>query len=379
MENQFDDLRPYYDSEIPDAMKRIADDASFVQVSHFLYPGVPVEQMQYAIRAIQTIDQLQSRIMQPIVQRIVASTMTAFTFDGIEHVTRKQSMLFVSNHRDIVMDSFLHQYMLFLNSIPTAQITFGSNLMISPFIIDIGKSNKMFKVIRKGDDMREFLRNSRHLSDYIRHTLVQHNESVWIAQRNGRTKNGIDATDQGLLKMFGMSGSKDLVASFAALNIAPVSISYEWEPCDFLKTKELYAVKMLKGAKYVKEKNEDLNSILVGITQPKGRVHVAVCPRITVQDLQEIWDTKGASEFHNGLAGLIDRRIQAAYQLYPNNYIARDMMEGTRRYASHYSPQEEDMFLKRLELLPCTVEGDPDEIKAIFLGIYGNPVPHTPQ
>lgn len=377
MESKFDDIRPYYDTEIPAAMQRIINDPFFIPTVHFLFPNRPVNDFVSTVRNISSADELQAKVMHPIIQSIVSKTMTEFTFDGIENLTRDRGMLFISNHRDIVMDSFLTQYMLFLNSVPTGEITFGDNLMSSQFVIDVGRSNKMYKVIRKQDATpREFLANSIHLSEYIRYTISQKNTSSWIAQRNGRTKDGCDTTDQGLLKMLGLSGSKELVASFEGLHITPLSISYELEPCDMLKVKEMLVVQ--SGVKYIKSKNEDFNSILIGITQPKGKVHLSVCKPITKDDLQRI-QAVNSNDFLRQLAELIDGRIRQAYRLYPNNYVAADLLADTQAYASHYTPAEKALFEsymhKQFETIPDDTDPrDKAAMRRIFLGIYANPL-----
>ena len=212
---------------------------------------------------------------------------------------------------------------------------------------------------------RDFLLRSKYLSDYIRYTLREKKESVWIAQRNGRTKDGVDATDQGIVKMFGLSGGKDKVEALAELNIAPVSISYEWEPCDLLKAMELYA--RSTGQPYIKKPGEDFNSILTGIQQPKGRVHLVVCEPLRKEELEAFAHLPSAA-FNREVAALIDRRIRPAYRLYPNNYIAADILSGQRTHS--YTEAE----YRRLQEHLRQVEGYPEELRDILLHIYANPV-----
>lgn len=366
----FDDLRPYYDSEIPAAMQRVVADPYFPVVSQFLFPPERIPDFQKMVAGITTVYDVQVKVMQPIIKSIVAKTITDFTYDGVTNLNPSKAYLYVSNHRDIVLDSFLLQYALYMNSIPTSEITFGDNLMMNQFVIDIGRANKMFKVIRQKDDLREFLKNSRHLSDYIRYTITQKNSSVWIAQRGGRTKNGNDLTDQGLVKMFGMSGSRDLPESFAQLNIVPISISYEHEPCALLKVNELYQTAV--NGKYVKAIDEDLKSIVQGLTQSKGRVHISICPPITREELEKI-AISHPQEFHKGLASLMDKRIRSAYRLYPNNYIAHDLRSGTRTYSEFYTPSDEQVFQMKLSMLGA-LHGEKEALRKLLLDIYANPV-----
>lgn len=188
--------------------------------------------------------------MRCVNEQVISRSITSFTYNGIEKFSSENKYLFISNHRDIMLDACLLQYVLYKNGHETSEITFGANLMQGQLVTDIGKSNKMFKVERPGNNPREFYAASFHLSEYIRYVLTRKRESVWIAQRNGRTKDGIDRTDQGLIKMLGMSYHSDKIDALAELNIVPVAISYEWESCDILKAMELYAS---KNTKYIKK------------------------------------------------------------------------------------------------------------------------------
>ena len=268
-----------------------------------------------------------------------------------------------------MLDACLLQYILYKNGHETTEITFGANLMSSPLVIDIGKCNKMFRVER-GGTMRDFYLSSRHLSDYIRYVLTQKGQSLWIAQRNGRTKDGCDQTDQGIIKMFCMSCPDDKIRALSELHIIPVSVSYEWESCDVLKALELYESRF---SRYVKKPGEDLNSILTGIAQPKGRVHFSFCPQVTEQDLLP-FDGLTTGDYHRAVAHLLDSRINAAYRLRPNNYIAHDLRYGQQHYADRYTTEERDRFLQHMQKLQEFDIAEPDVLRDIFLGIYSNPV-----
>lgn len=371
---RFDDIRPYRDDEIPAAMQRIADSASFPLLASYVFPGVDLALIKEKLRAIHTIDEFQSQVMFYMNEQVIERTMTAFTYGGLEHLSPDTHYLFIGNHRDIVLDSSLMQYVLYSNGHETSEITFGANLMQGQLIIDIGKSNKMFKVERPGTDMKAFYRASLHLSEYIRHVICDKRQSVWIAQRNGRTKDGNDLTDQGIIKMFGMSGKGKKSENLASLHITPVAISYEWEPCDILKTLELYERRQLEH--YIKKPGEDVNSILTGITQPKGRVHMEFCAPIGVDELSG-YDTCLSGDFNRAVAALIDQRIHAAYRLMPNNYIAHDLRYGKTTYSDRYTEEEKTAFLHRLDSLRQYEENcDLKTLSDLFMGIYSNPVNH---
>lgn len=366
----FSDIRPYYDNEIPQAMNRIAENPMFPVLASYVFPDEPVEQLRDMVSNIGTISDFQRKVMFHANERIIAQSITEFTFDGMENISKSRCYVYLSNHRDIMLDASLLQNVLIMNGFDTTEITFGANLMQGQLVIDIGKSNKMFRVERPGGSIREFYKASMHLSDYIRHTIVEKKQSVWIAQRNGRTKDGTDRTDQGIINMFRMS-SEGKSTSLSQLNLLPVSVSYEWEPCDILKTLELYA---RRQGPYIKKPGEDLNSILTGILQPKGRVHFHICEPISELDM-EPYNSLSSNDFNKKIAALVDQRICSAFKLWPNNYIAYDMLRGSSDYASEYDESSKAEFLEHLSALDryeneCNVE----ELKQIMLGIYASPV-----
>ena len=369
-EPKFDDIRPYYEEEIPAAMQRIADSDVFPLLASFVYPSESLEDVRKRICSFQTIREFQHDTMRCVNEQIIARSITDFSVSGLENLSPKEHYLFVSNHRDIMLDASLLQYYFVINGFETTEITFGANLMMHPVVIDVGKSNKMFKVARPGGDIKDFYRNSMHLSEYIRFTIKEKGESVWIAQRNGRTKNGIDQTDQGIIKMFCMSKSKDKIKALSELHIVPISISYEWESCDILKALELYESQYTR---YTKKPGEDLNSILTGILQPKGCVHIELCKPITIDELS-VYENQTNNDYHKSVAKLIDGRINAAYRLYPNNYIAHDLLYGNTKYSKKYTDEQYSAFLQRLSKLDKYDTCDLERLKEIFMGIYSNPI-----
>lgn len=367
--SKFEDIRPYFDEEIPSAMARIADSDLFPLISAYVFPDRNMEDVRAQIRNIKTINQFQHEVMSVVNEQVIKRSMTKFSYNGLERLDPNKRYLFVSNHRDIMLDSSLLQYILHINGHETSEITFGANLMCHPLVIDIGKSNKMFKVER-GGNMKDFYQSSILHSEYIRHTITEKNQSVWIAQRNGRTKDGLDHTEPGLIRMFASSMPGDKLKALSDLNIVPISISYEWETCDILKALELYESRFTK---YVKKPGEDLNSILTGIVSDKGHVHIEICEPISVDELQ-LFESQTKQEYVKSVARLIDKRINASYHLHPNNYIAFDIRYGTKRYEDRYSPKEKQAFCQRLKALSNYEECEMDILMDIFLGIYANPI-----
>jgi hypothetical protein len=353
----FDDIRPYLDSEIPAAMQRMAADPVFPVVCRYLFPERPVEEVAAELRACRSAWDFQHVFMYHAVYSVARQTTTSFTTSGLDALDPAKNYLFVSNHRDIVMDAAFLQVLLLDAGLRTSEITFGANLMQGDFVVDFGRSNKMFRVERPTTvaSSREFLLKSQRLSEYIRYAILEKGESVWIAQRNGRTKDGHDATDPGIVKMFGMAGSIE------DLNIVPLSISYEWEPCDVLKAAELTA--LAATGHYEKKPGEDLHSILTGILQPKGGVHITAGKPLVHEDFVPLQGLQ-RNAFNRALAALIDERIHAGYRLWPSNLVAADILEGTEN--GGYTPKEKAAF-------EAHIAAAPEALRPLLLKIYAGP------
>ena len=343
----YDNIRPLNDSELPEAIRQITASPLFEPIAHFLYPNEDPSAVVERLCALKDIHTMQDTVMRAAIDRILSQTVTDFTHSGTDMLLPSRPYLFISNHRDIT-------------------------LMQDPIITLIGRANRMFRVERGGTP-KEFYRNMLQVSQYIRQVIVGDQHSVWIAQRNGRTKDGLDRTEVSLLKMLALSGRATREAPLSplkTLNIVPVSISYEWEPCDLLKAHELH---MRSLGPYRKAHGEDMNSVLTGILQPKGRVHIEVCEPISEEELQE-WDHRTNNEYHKNVAQLIDHRINSAYRLYANNYIAHDLLYGQSRHRNHYDEQQREAFLAHAAQLREYDTCDQEHLYELFLGIYANPV-----
>lgn len=369
---KFDDIRPYNDSEVHPALERIVANPLFSNVAQYLFPGQDENMFRQLLLSCNSKEDFQVKVMSQIVAKILQGTAKELTFSGLEHFKGGKKHLIVSNHRDIVLDSAIIQLILHQHRVETTEIAVGDNLITSSFIEDITRSNKMIKVIRSSNP-REVYTTSKVLSEYIRYNVANQKSSVWIAQRNGRTKDGIDVTEQGLLKMFDMSGSGDFVKDFAELSILPTSISYEFEPCDIQKAVEMY---VSRRQKYVKAEGEDLKSILTGIMQPKGNIHIAFNEPVSLEEIQDASQLDKNEKF-KAICTAMDRRIVAEYKLWGNNYIAYDMLNATNEYASMYTAEQKAAFEGYMAVQLSSVklpDIDMVELKEIFLSIYANPV-----
>ncbi len=370
-EFDFSSIEPYTPAEVPSAIARLAHNPMFSRLVKTMNPNVDADAFAALMECITTCDELQYMVMRPLVYQIVQRSMSSFTYDGLENISADKCYLFVSNHRDITLDAGLLDVALIANGIKTPEIGFGNNLMKNDFMIDLFRLNKMFTIIRDGS-RREFYNNSVFLSNYIHHVLFEKGSSVWIAQRNGRTKNGDDRTDQGLLKMFSMAGTGDFEADFNKLNIVPVAISYEYEPCDLMKSVAEYTS---STGIYEKTQHEDVVSIMMGISQQKGDVHLHFCKPITAEEVASC-AALFKNERYTALADIIDNRIHQGYKLHKTNYIAADLVTGDAQYVDNYTTQQLEDFMSYAE--HSSLKGPSlaarEKIMDFFLAIYANPV-----
>lgn len=365
----FIDTRPYNESEMPAAIRRVAADPMFDSMVRYLFPYVDIQDFRRQFLTIKTTEQFQEQVMHPAIRSVLKQTSSGLVVEGFGKLDPSKRYMFISNHRDILLDAAILQVALSESGNPTSEITFGSNLMQGQLVIDIGKMNKMFRIVR-GGSMHDFYRNSLQVSSYMRYALLKKRQSTWIAQRNGRTKNGFDKTEAALLKMFAMSSEKPFVENLCEMNLLPVCISYEYEPCDFLKTQECY---ISQYQPYVKEQGEDLHSILTGVMQFKGNISLNATSVITQAELEEC-DRLVKNEKFTALAAIIDRRINGHYRLWKTNYIAYDLLQGTSQMDRYYSASEKEEFVDRMRNGLSGLQGDSDELQDIFLRIYANPL-----
>lgn len=369
-EFNFENLRPHYDSESKEVMDRLAYYETYYKAMAFLWPEMSKEQMIEKALNTKSPYEFQTGYMRDAIWKIVNSTSTGLSWSGLENLDRDKAYLYIANHRDILLDSAILQIILDKEDFETSEITFGSNLMEEGFITDFGRMNRMFTVKREGN-VKELYDISRQLSAYIRHVILDKTTSVWIAQRNGRTKDGSDITQTGLLKMLNLSGDSDFKKSFSELNIVPLTISFEYEPCDNLKVQESYLSSL--HTKYVKAPGEDLNSILTGIKHPKGKIHVAFGKPIQ-EELAEIDKATNENEKIKLLAAHIDKCIYQSYKLNPVNYIAYDLLNKTNVFENNYTPSEKEKFLNYIDQKIKAMTGEPEVLKNLFLTMYANPV-----
>lgn len=371
--SEFESISPYQtDEEAVNAFEKIAETPLLGQISEYFYPDEPSDYLKNVILSLKSIDDFQVMVMTKLVERAIDMTVRTFSYDGVANINKDVKFLALSNHRDIILDPAITQTVLYKNGIPMTEIAVGDNLIQNKYIEYLVRSNRMIKVIR-GVSARELYLSSQMLSKYIRMSVVSGKSSIWLAQRQGRTKNGYDTTEQGLLKMLDMSGNPgEFKHNFEELNIIPMSISYQIEPCDILKARELV---ISKDHKYVKAPGEDLHSILVGVTQQKGNIHLNIGRPLSSEEisLAALCDKNDRYQY---IRHAVNFRIVDGYRLWNNNYIAYDLLNGTTRFADKYTQAELEWFVEYMakQIESVEPELDREALRHIFLEIYANPI-----
>lgn len=370
--NEFTDISPYTDAEAVEALGKLADHPAVVEVSKAIFPDKEPEFLRKILKSVKSIDEFQVLVMNKAVEWVLSTTAHNFSYDGIGNLKKiNGKFLAMSNHRDIILDPAITQVVLYRNAIPMTEIAVGSNLLTNKYIEYLIRSNRMIKVIR-GINARQLYLSSQVLSKYIREGITSGRSSIWIAQREGRAKDGIDTTEQGLLKMLDMSGTADFTTNFEELNIVPLSISYEYESCDILKARERL---ISRTQKYVKGSREDLISIMTGIEQQKGNIHLNIGSPLTHDEI-EAASCCNKNDRYQAIRHAVDVRIIEGYKLWKTNYIGYDMVNHTFKYRDKYTPEDVAQFTDYVEHQLDKVEKSlcRADLRDIFLRIYANPV-----
>ena len=375
--SEFDEIRPYNDDEVSSVIARLMSDNEFIDaiarlklpkwLAKFALLFRPYVRglLSKEVQDVKTVQDFQSRI-ENYLERLLNTTVTQWTVSGLDRLSRDKSYLFVSNHRDISMDPAFVNWALYKNGFSTLRIAIGDNLLTKPFASDLMRLNKSFIVNRSATAPREKFKAAKLLSRYIRHSIQQDNENVWIAQREGRAKDGKDKTNSAIINMFALSKEKpvDIAEHIQNLNIVPVSISYEYDPCDTAKARELY-LKQSQGS-YEKDEHEDVQSIAKGITGFKGHVHLS-------------FGTPLAGEFENtdAVTDEIDQQILSQYVLHPTNCFAYELLEKksprVKVTANQVDFTETNFDEARAKFIAHINECD-ESYRTVMLEAYANPV-----
>ena len=370
----FDDIRPLNNDEVKDAIEALVANEDFERAFRYIKPDLNWNEFSETMRSFKTKEDFKSKLAYEAVMMVANKTTFSLTISGRNRLPKdKQPCTFISNHRDIVLDASFLNVMLYDVGYGMTQVAIGDNLMIRPWIETLVRLNNSF-IVKRGVSVRQMLDVSRTLSAYIRHTINETKESIWIAQREGRAKDSNDRTQGSVLKMLNMSGDKDIVSNLMELNIFPVAISYEYDPCDFLKAKEFQMKR--DDPEFVKSQRDDLLSMETGILNNKGRVHFTLTQPINDQ-LAALDKDMEKNELVAAIASIIDKEIYKHYRFYPCNYVAYDMLTGTKRFSGNYGPRDKKHFEEYLQgQLDKIVLPNKDEafLRTKMLEMYTNPL-----
>ena len=338
--SEFDPIRPYEPEELPEVYDKLLADEQFKHIMAYVYPNVPVEAIGKKMHACKTNLDFQRAFCYPILQKLIHEQSTGIDADFYD-VDIHNRYTFVSNHRDIVLDAaFLDKLLLDTGFSTTCEIAIGDNLLQLDWVRAMARVNKTFTVERALKSS-EMLRASKRMSEYMHFAIAQKQENIWIAQRQGRAKNSNDLTQPAILKMMAMGGEGTIIDRLTQLHIVPVAISYQYDPCDYLKAREYQLRRDLPYWK--KAPGDDLESMAVGIKGYKGHIHYSCAPCID-EWLQTVDQDQPRNKMFDQIAEHIDHEIHRNYHLYPQNYIALDMIQNTNMYNENYTQEEYDKF-----------------------------------
>ena len=364
-------LAIYSDDEARAAIQELFSYPSLLHGMRAFLPEPLCEHILRAKEEVRSVRDFQEKIAHPLFKVIEKESIAQLTTSGLQHLDNSEQYLFISNHRDIILDSAFLNIVLFEHGFRTSQIAIGDNLMrhrISELIFHI---NKSFVVKRSGTPM-ELYRYSVQLSDYIRRQIAEKTDSVWIAQREGRAKNGDDRTQTGLLKMLSLSAGGDLKTHFRNLRVVPVAISYEYDPCDLLKAQEY--LNKRANPDYKKTFEEDVQHMLLGLKGRKGAVHLHFSAPLDAE-LDTLDAEPSAKKQLDLLAALMDGHIHRHYQLRPVNFVAHDLLTQTPTFADRYSDEERKQLVAFFEERFARLKNDDEGLgREYLLRMYANPV-----
>ncbi|WP_298451275.1 1-acyl-sn-glycerol-3-phosphate acyltransferase [uncultured Prevotella sp.] len=370
---EFDEIRPFEPEELPQVFDRLLANTQFRQVLNFVMPGVPFDMIEQKMHECKTNLDFQLNFCYGFLQKLVDKYTGGCSMD-VSNISNSRRYTFVSNHRDIVIDpAFLGKGLIDNGFNTTCEIAIGDNLLSLPWVKDLVRIDKSF-IVRRGLPPRETLAASKLMSDYMYFVIEQKHDNIWIAQREGRAKDSDDRTQPAILKMMAMGGGKGSVTEkLKRMHIVPLSISYEYDPCDFLKAQEFQLKRDIEGWK--KSAQDDVVSMQTGIVGYKGRVHYQCAPCID-EWLDTLDPEMPKTKVFDVIAAHIDHEIHRNYRIYPSNYVALDLLDGGNAYAGRYTAEDKATFEKYLDgqMAKINIENkDEAYLRERMLTMYANP------
>lgn len=371
--NRFRDISPIPDSEVPATIASLIGNPDFRRAASSFVPDLPWEKFEHVMQQCKTKYDFQQMIIYPVMNQLIAKTTRELNSSGWENLEGPQASLIISNHRDIVLDAAFLNILLFGKNKTTTEIAIGDNLLVYQWIEELVRLNKSF-IVKRGVSIRQMLEVSKHLSEYIHDTVKKREQPVWIAQREGRAKDSNDKTQVSLLKMLTLHNSSAPAQALSDLHIVPLSISYELDPCDYLKAKEFQLKR--DNPEHKKTKADDIENMFTGIMGYKGRVSFCIGECINPK-LDTIAATTGKNELLEQTAAFIDQEIYKNYSFFPFNYVAYDLMTDSNECSSNYTDAD---LLKFNEYVQSQIEKidipqrDDAFLRKKLIEMYGNTV-----
>ncbi|HNX20908.1 MAG TPA: 1-acyl-sn-glycerol-3-phosphate acyltransferase [Bacteroidales bacterium] len=369
MKDKFENIRPYNDAEAVKAIHRLFNNQDFVKSLSFLKDQLDISEVVNTALGCKSILEFQMRFSGQIFKYFIRKSSTGIHYSGLENIDPQKAYLFIANHRDIVLDSSSLQNYFFENNVRGTKTAIGDNLITTPVFVELARINNMLLVLRSST-IHDKIANLHQLSEYIHHSIFEEIESVWIAQRSGRTKDGYDITQQGLIKMLSMANRKDPLESLKSIQLTPVTISYEYESCDQLKAREMA---LSENGEYIKKSGEDFKSIVQGVLGFKGEIRLKIGTPI-IEEIDQIDKSLTSNDQLFAVAKLVDQQIYANYHLFKTNYIAFDYQEQSSEFANYYTENEKEDFLNYLRKQSIVDDVCEEKMLHYLLLIYSNPV-----
>ncbi|MCH5236210.1 MAG: 1-acyl-sn-glycerol-3-phosphate acyltransferase [Muribaculaceae bacterium] len=372
----FSDIAPYPDSEFHARMEKLVKEPGFHHVINYTMPAEDIPALFEELLKIDNKYDFQHQVMFPFLEMLAKTTTSGITLGGVKYLNPSTNYTYITNHRDIVLDTSFLNLAFLRRGFPTSEVAIGNNLLIFDWITDLVRLNKSF-IVKRNTGLREGLEAAKKLSAYIHHCILEKHESVWIAQREGRSKDSSDKTQESLLKMLAMDGEGSFIEKLKEINLMPVSISYEYDPNDYLKAREFLLKK--RDPEFKKSQRDDLFSMETGLLQFKGKVHFQLTPRINSK-LDEIGEFKDNNKAAHHVGCLIDQAIHRSYEIFEINYVAFDTLHSTDRFTGKYTPEKREEVigyfnsqLDKVDLDDITPE-EREYMWHIMLTMYANPL-----
>ncbi len=375
-EYDFSDIAPHDDSVFHEKMEQLVKEPGFLHAVNYTMPKDDVPVLINELLKIDNKYDFQTQVMFPFLEMLAKTTTSGISLGGIKYHNPGVSYTFITNHRDIVLDASFLNLAFLRKGIPTSEVAIGNNLLIFDWITDLVRLNKSF-IVKRNTGLREGLEAAKKLSAYIHHTILDKRESIWIAQREGRAKDSSDHTQESLIKMLALGGTGSFMESLKEINLMPVSISYEFDPNDYLKAKEFLMRR--RDPNFKKSQRDDLFSMETGLLQFKGKVHFQLTPRINTK-LDQLGDFKDNNTAAKYVGCLIDQAIHRSYEIFVINYVAYDMLHNTTRFSRFYTEEQKadtiDYFNKQLSKVdvPDLTAEERDFMMEMMLSMYANPL-----